>query len=307
MPRVLGPIVPAGPFYGMQDVYLRGGLRVVANNSERDALPASLRYPGMLALTRDTGAIWRLEADNTTWTWIHTGGWKTYTWASSISVDMAAAAMHEVVLGGATSITITNSAAGRNALLYLRNGQAQTTTVTWTGVRWLRYRPSRLGPNEEVVVRLLGKGDETLAVWDRQGTWTAVLPAQDKVVSYWTLDRKAGSVFADDVGNKAMSAGGFDTCPGLRNDAAVQLSQTGSVASLLRVSDSAFQLSASGGFALRLWFRTPASSPAIAAWMRAPRFPLRLRAASMVEYSAPVIGTSARPSFCVSVQNVSVK
>lgn len=262
MPYVTGPIIPAGPFYGMQDVYLRGGLRVVANAAERDALPASLKYPGMLALTRDTGALWRLEADNVTWRWVHTGGRKVYDWASALTVSVVQAAVHDVTLDGDTVITVTGADAGMTGLLYLRNGTGQVVQVTWSGVTWPRNRVKALAPGEEVRVWLLGTGQEIVGDRWRQGLWIPSLPAQDKVLSYWTLDRLTGGVYPDSIGGKDMLAGGFAKCPGLLGNGAVQISQDGTVGSLLRAADGALQLSAMTGFGLRLWFRVrPGTAP----------------------------------------------
>lgn len=262
MPYVTGPIIPAGPFYGMQDVYLRGGLRVVANASERDALPVSLRYPGMLALTRDTGALWRLEADNTTWRWVHTGGRKVYAWEAELTVSVIRAAVHDVTLEGDTTLTVTDASAGVSALLYLRNGTAGVVQVDWAGVVWPRNRVKALAPGEEVRVWLLGTGTEIVGDRWRQGLWIPTLPAQDKVLSYWTLDRVTGGVYPDSIGGKDMLPGGFARCPGLVGHAAVQTVQDGTVSTLLRAADAALQLSTMSGFGLRLWFRVfPGSVP----------------------------------------------
>jgi len=54
-------------WYLLEDKYLKGGLRVVADFNERDAIhPANLKA-GMLVVTQDTSKIWQLGVDLLTW------------------------------------------------------------------------------------------------------------------------------------------------------------------------------------------------------------------------------------------------
>ena len=55
-------------FGTMQDGYLKGGYRVVADNTARNAIPSLLRVQGMIAFTQDSSTEWRLGSDLTTWT-----------------------------------------------------------------------------------------------------------------------------------------------------------------------------------------------------------------------------------------------
>jgi hypothetical protein len=52
----------------LEDVYLKGGYRSVANATERDAIDPLCRKSGMLVLTRDNTTIWKLSDDLTSWT-----------------------------------------------------------------------------------------------------------------------------------------------------------------------------------------------------------------------------------------------
>lgn len=262
MPRVLGPVVPAGPFYGMQDVYLRGGLRVVSNTSERDALPVSLRYPGMLALTRDNGALWRLNDDLSNWTWVGNGGRRVLNWSEQVSIDPLGGTIQEIALGGDTTFNLNDSTpTGVFALLFIINDQATSVALSWNGATWPRGVLASLAPYEQAVVRLFRAAAGIVAEYWRQGVFQPILPARDKLVSYWTLDRQVAGTYEDLVGNKPMSANGFQACAGLVNRGAMQTAQDGTTSTLMRVSDAAFQLSTSGGFALRLWFRVPGTIP----------------------------------------------
>lgn len=56
------------------DSKLIGGLRVVANNTARDAIVSGLRKQGMIVVTQDTGKLWMLDAGLTTWTEFVGGG-----------------------------------------------------------------------------------------------------------------------------------------------------------------------------------------------------------------------------------------
>jgi hypothetical protein len=54
-------------WYILEDKYLKGGLRVVADSTERDTLHVSSRKAGMLALTQNDNALWQLNSDLLTW------------------------------------------------------------------------------------------------------------------------------------------------------------------------------------------------------------------------------------------------
>lgn len=60
MPTFLLPTNGA-KFYLLEDTYVRGGLRIVANEAERLGTHMSSRKIGMLALQVDTGTIWQLK------------------------------------------------------------------------------------------------------------------------------------------------------------------------------------------------------------------------------------------------------
>ncbi len=54
-------------FFLLEDVYLKGGFRIVASVAERDALHASTKKSRMVVVTADTGTIWQLQPDLRTW------------------------------------------------------------------------------------------------------------------------------------------------------------------------------------------------------------------------------------------------
>lgn len=54
-------------WYIVEDIYLRGGLRIVANAQARDSIHVSSKKPHMLVITADDGRIWQLQPDNQTW------------------------------------------------------------------------------------------------------------------------------------------------------------------------------------------------------------------------------------------------
>lgn len=68
MPQVTGPIIPAdASFPGMDDAYLLGGYRSVATLSDRNGIDDSRKKQGMLCYVRSEDAIFKLEADLSTW------------------------------------------------------------------------------------------------------------------------------------------------------------------------------------------------------------------------------------------------
>lgn len=69
-------IVPASPFipYMLEDVYLKGGFRVVTEETELDSLHFASRKPGMLIWTSATEKLWQLSSDMTIWEEAEFGG-----------------------------------------------------------------------------------------------------------------------------------------------------------------------------------------------------------------------------------------
>lgn len=69
--NVLAPIVPfdtTDAHATHHALYGLGGYRTVANNGERDAIPALRREVGMLVWVAETQKAWRLNSDLATWT-----------------------------------------------------------------------------------------------------------------------------------------------------------------------------------------------------------------------------------------------
>lgn len=77
----------------LEDIYLRGGFRVVATVAERDTLHASTKKVGMLVAVLEDGKIWKLTASST---------WEEFKQAVSNSythVQQVAAPVWEIVHG----------------------------------------------------------------------------------------------------------------------------------------------------------------------------------------------------------------
>jgi hypothetical protein len=62
-------LVSLGSFPILEDVYLQGGLRTVADTTERDAIAASLRKSGMLVWTQAGTTLWQLGPGLTNGDW----------------------------------------------------------------------------------------------------------------------------------------------------------------------------------------------------------------------------------------------
>jgi len=74
---VISNIIPANnlTFPIIEDIHLKGGLRVVADITERDIIDINARKGGMYVFTVDTGLMWVLGSDLSTWTQVvATGG-----------------------------------------------------------------------------------------------------------------------------------------------------------------------------------------------------------------------------------------
>jgi hypothetical protein len=64
-----GNIVPFGAFYILEDIYLQGGYQTVADNTERDAIPAGSRKAGMLVWSEGAGTLYQLGPGLTNGDW----------------------------------------------------------------------------------------------------------------------------------------------------------------------------------------------------------------------------------------------
>jgi len=68
---VTAPVRPydsADTYPVLEDVYLKGGFRTVDTAGDRTGIPADRKQEGMYVLQNDTGVIWKLGSDLTTWT-----------------------------------------------------------------------------------------------------------------------------------------------------------------------------------------------------------------------------------------------
>jgi hypothetical protein len=74
--QVASFIVPKNnnTWYVLEDKYLKGGLRVVANVTERNNIDSLSRKAAMLVITQDDKKVWQLNADLSTWTEFKVGG-----------------------------------------------------------------------------------------------------------------------------------------------------------------------------------------------------------------------------------------
>ena len=61
-----------GKIYLLEDLYIRGGLRIVANLEARNTLHVSTKKARMVVITADDGKIWQLQPDNVTWAELRT-------------------------------------------------------------------------------------------------------------------------------------------------------------------------------------------------------------------------------------------
>lgn len=57
-----------GKFFLLEDIYLRGGFRIVPTAEARNTMHASVKKPRMVVITADDGKVWQLQPDNKTWT-----------------------------------------------------------------------------------------------------------------------------------------------------------------------------------------------------------------------------------------------
>ncbi len=69
----LTPVSPSLP-YLVEDIYLRGGMRVVADLVARDKIHPGARKPGMLVWVTAESKLYQLKADNRTWEVASLGG-----------------------------------------------------------------------------------------------------------------------------------------------------------------------------------------------------------------------------------------
>jgi len=62
-------LIPVGgaSWFILEDKYLRGGYRVVANTTERDNIHINSKKPGMVVYIQSTGELQKLDTDGLTW------------------------------------------------------------------------------------------------------------------------------------------------------------------------------------------------------------------------------------------------
>lgn len=62
-------LIPKGgnSVFLLEDKYIKGGLQMAADVTERDSIPAPNRKARMLVITQDDGLIWQLQPDLETW------------------------------------------------------------------------------------------------------------------------------------------------------------------------------------------------------------------------------------------------
>jgi len=54
-------------WFVLEDIYVRGGFRIVANLEARAAIHASSKKARMVVITADDGKVWQLQPDMVTW------------------------------------------------------------------------------------------------------------------------------------------------------------------------------------------------------------------------------------------------
>jgi hypothetical protein len=232
-------------------------MRVVPNMTSRDAMINAHRSAGMLVLTLDNMAMWRLKDDLVNWEWVGSGGYLDLTWAANVEVNIAGYEYQRLVCAGNTALNVTAAPLGARSLLQLANQTGSVLTLTWSGVVWPCGAPTKLAPGERLYVRLVGTPEGVLGSVFRQGAVAPKLPAQDKLAAYWTLDRQAGGSYEELMAGKALtvSGGAWVECPGVLNRGALQVTQDGTITPLLKVADAQFKLSTATAFTLRFWYR----------------------------------------------------
>ncbi len=103
-------LIPLGTFPLLEDLYLKGGFRVVADTTARDAIDTASRKEGMLVFTTTDQTTWRLGSGLTNVDWVE---------VSSATGDVQIVA--ELNTSNATPATIhtyTMSTSGRATIAY---------------------------------------------------------------------------------------------------------------------------------------------------------------------------------------------
>lgn len=86
-------------WYLVEDSYLKGGMRVVANISARSAIhPANLKA-GMIVVTADNNKLWQLASDLITWTELLAAGSQQSTTAAHTHKQLAASDVWSITHG----------------------------------------------------------------------------------------------------------------------------------------------------------------------------------------------------------------
>lgn len=84
----------------VEDIFVRGGYRLVASATVRDAIHINHKKPGMMVFTQDDRKTWILNADRVTWTEVNV---KLYVAGEGIKIDPSTL---EISLVPATETTL---------------------------------------------------------------------------------------------------------------------------------------------------------------------------------------------------------
>jgi len=95
-----------GTFYLVDDNSFRGGYQVRANNTERDAIDPMNRKTGMLCFTQDTGKIWVLASDLTSWSALNSTIDNASTSVPGLLSAADKTALNALVAGAVTGVAV---------------------------------------------------------------------------------------------------------------------------------------------------------------------------------------------------------
>ncbi|WOL24389.1 hypothetical protein fHeYen902_043c [Yersinia phage fHe-Yen9-02] len=103
MNSFLQPATTSLPFL-LEDKYIRGGMRCVADDVARDAIPRGARLEGMLVWCTSPGKLYQVAADLTTWKEASLGGGGRYTFENPLVSATNAEGITVVTLGASNRI-----------------------------------------------------------------------------------------------------------------------------------------------------------------------------------------------------------
>lgn len=145
--------LPGSPLFVTEDIYVRGGLRLVADQNARDSISPFHKKVGMVVIQQDTGEWFQLQDDLNTWSPVELGGGGSSEPVESFSTVQPLQLSNNI-------LTIDS-----NRVLPATGTPGHILSKTSSGVEWRELVPGNLArQTRSEVFNTIAPGDTANAV-----------------------------------------------------------------------------------------------------------------------------------------------